>query len=39
MRAEYRPQINEKYKNKIENIARKPVKEEVEDVKTQCPFC
>lgn len=39
MRPEYRPQINEKYKNKIENIARKPVKDDMDEIKTQCPFC
>ena len=39
MRPEYRPQINEKFKNRIENIARKPIKDEVDEVKTPCPFC
>ena len=39
MRPEYRQQINEKFKNKSENIARKPIKEEMEDTKTPCPFC
>ncbi len=39
VRPELRSQINEKYKSKIENIARKPVKEEPEDIKTECPFC
>lgn len=39
MRPEYRSQINEKYKNKIENIARRPIKDEIDEVKTPCPFC
>ncbi|CAK84014.1 unnamed protein product (macronuclear) [Paramecium tetraurelia] len=39
MKQEYRSQINEKFKTRIENIARKPVKEEVPDKKTPCPFC
>ncbi|CAD8171970.1 unnamed protein product [Paramecium pentaurelia] len=39
MKQEYRQQINEKFKTKIENIARKPVKEETPDKKTPCPFC
>ena len=39
VRPEYRSQINEKYKNRIENIARRPVKDEVDEVKTPCPFC
>ncbi|CAD8104509.1 unnamed protein product [Paramecium primaurelia] len=39
MKQEYRSQINEKFKTKIENIARKPIKEEIPDKKTPCPFC
>ncbi|EGR31945.1 WD repeat protein [Ichthyophthirius multifiliis] len=39
VRPEYRQSINEKYKMKIENIARKPLKEEVVENKTECPFC
>ena len=36
---EYRSSINPKAKDKIENIARKPVRSEPEQNKTSCPFC
>lgn len=39
VRPETRSQIKEQYKSRIENIARKPVKEEVDDSKSQCPYC
>ncbi|EAR82687.2 WD40 repeat protein (macronuclear) [Tetrahymena thermophila SB210] len=39
VRPEYRSHINEKYKTRIENIARKPLKEEPVENKTECPFC
>ena len=39
MQNEYRNKIAPNYKNKIENVARKPVAEEIEDRKTPCPFC
>ena len=39
MNPEYRNRIAEQYKKKIEAIARKPVKEELEEKKTACPFC
>lgn len=39
VRPEYRSHINEKYKTRIENIARKPLKEEPIENKTECPFC
>ena len=41
VRPEYRPQIADKYKGNIENIARKPVKEkeDVDQTRTPCPFC
>lgn len=35
----YRKELDEKYKAKIENIARRPVKEEIEENKSECPFC
>lgn len=34
VRPENRPSINEKYKVRIENIARKPIKEEADENKT-----
>ena len=36
---EYRDGINPKIKKKIENIARKPYKDEPKDKQTPCPFC
>lgn len=39
VRPENRSQISEKYKAKIENIARKPERKEPEESKTDCPFC
>lgn len=40
VRPEYRGQIPEKYKNKIENVARKHVKDESMEIsKSACPFC
>lgn len=39
VRPERRAEINEKYKTRIENIARRPVKEEPLENKTECPFC
>lgn len=40
IRAEYRSGINEKYKKKIEDIARKPQKsEDSQEKSTPCPFC
>ena len=41
VRPEYRPQIADKYKGNIENIARKPVKEkeDVDQTRSPCPFC
>lgn len=39
IRPENRKDINEKYKTRIENIARKPIKEDAEEYRTQCPFC
>jgi len=41
MQAEYRPQVSEQYKKKIENIVRKPCAEEAdhEDAQTPCAYC
>ena len=41
MRPEYRKTISEQYKRKIENIVRKPDKEEFveEEAMCACPFC
>lgn len=39
VRPENRNQINEKYKSKIENIARRPNKDEIPENKTECPYC
>jgi len=39
MRPEHRPQIDEKYRKKIENIVRKPDKSEKDEGRTPCPFC
>ena len=39
MRPEYRKNISENYKRKIENIVRKPEKCDEEDPMTPCPFC
>lgn len=39
VRPEYRSNIIKNYKTKIENIARKPLKEEAIENKTECPFC
>lgn len=39
IRPELRKELDEKYKVKIENIARRPIKEEIEENKSECPFC
>jgi len=39
MRPEYRPQIAEAYKKKIESIVRKPTKQEDDEPVTPCPYC
>jgi WD repeat-containing protein 19 len=39
VRPEYRQQITEKYKTRIEQIARRPVAGQTEVEKTPCPFC
>mmetsp|Transcript_44380 Transcript_44380/g.108454 ORF Transcript_44380/g.108454 Transcript_44380/m.108454 type:complete len:1358 (+) Transcript_44380:80-4153(+) len=39
MRPEYRSQIAEAYKKKIESIVRKPTKQEEEEPVTPCPYC
>lgn len=40
VRPEYRSKLDSKYKRKIEQIVRRPEKDERdEDFKTQCPFC
>jgi len=39
MRPEYRTQINAQYKRKIENIVRKPDKNDEEEPMSECPFC
>jgi len=39
MRPEYRPQIAEAYKKKIESIVRKPAKTEEEESASPCPYC
>ncbi|KAJ3110612.1 WD repeat-containing protein 19 [Phlyctochytrium bullatum] len=40
MRPEYRPLLDAKYKRKIEQIIRRPEKEEtVEEKKSPCPYC
>ncbi|KRX03337.1 hypothetical protein PPERSA_05695 [Pseudocohnilembus persalinus] len=39
IRPENRKDINEKYKSKIENIARKPVRDEIVENRSECPYC
>lgn len=39
MRPEYRNKIDEKYKRKIEQIVRRPSKEEPEEPTRPCPYC
>ena len=39
VKAEYREQIPKNYKERIENLARRPVKEENVEPKSPCPFC
>lgn len=39
VRPEYRQQIQDKFKTKIENIARKPINAATEQNKSPCPFC
>lgn len=39
MRPEYRNQIDQKYRKKIEAIVRKPQKAEEEESSTPCPYC
>jgi WD repeat-containing protein 19 len=39
MRPEYRGGIEEKYKRRIEQIVRRPNKEEAEEPSSPCPFC
>mmetsp|Transcript_13440 Transcript_13440/g.31546 ORF Transcript_13440/g.31546 Transcript_13440/m.31546 type:complete len:1359 (-) Transcript_13440:179-4255(-) len=39
MRPEYRPQIAETYKKKIESIVRKPTKVEEDEPVSSCPYC
>ena len=39
MRPEYRPQIADAYKKKIESIVRKPTKVEDDEPVTPCPYC
>uniref|UniRef100_A0A0G4H4Q0 Uncharacterized protein n=1 Tax=Chromera velia CCMP2878 TaxID=1169474 RepID=A0A0G4H4Q0_9ALVE len=39
MKPEYRAQVNEQYKKKIENIVRKPQKDEAPIPSSPCPFC
>ncbi|KAJ3283607.1 WD repeat-containing protein 19 [Borealophlyctis nickersoniae] len=39
MRPEYRNQVDAKYKRKIEQIVRRPEKEEPEETMTPCPYC
>ena len=38
-RPEYKNQIKEQHRKKIENTARRPVKEEPSENTTPCPFC
>ena len=39
MRAEYRKDIDEKYKKKIEAIVRKPQRTEESEKSVRCPYC
>ncbi|XP_003391308.1 PREDICTED: WD repeat-containing protein 19-like [Amphimedon queenslandica] len=39
MKPEYRPNIDVKWKKKLESIVRKPERSEVEDATTPCPVC
>ena len=39
MRPEYRKDIDEKYKKKIEAIVRKPQRTEENEKSSRCPYC
>ena len=39
MRPEYRSKISDKYKSKIENLARKGKVQEIVSNKSECVFC
>lgn len=39
MRPEYREQVDEKWRKKLEALVRRPSDEEVEDTMSDCPFC
>lgn len=39
VRPENREHIKENYKKNIMNIARRPVKDDQEENKSECPFC
>ena len=39
MRPEYRKDIDEKYRKKIEAIIRKPQRTEEAEKSTRCPYC
>ena len=39
MRPEYRKEIDEKYRKKIEAIIRKPQRTEETEAVTRCPYC
>jgi len=38
-RGDHLKEVNPKTRKKIENVARKPVKEEPRDEESACPFC
>ena len=39
LRPEYRDQIDQKYRKKMETIVRRPDRTQEEEPKTECPFC